>query len=273
MCFLHFCILCISKTLNESRQKRYTEDDICHESNTTIEKVDICPPNIEILNRRSIKKNCSRHQTCTGDRLVYHCVMNGGGLVEVCAPRSLITGRFCPYYEKGLGRVIENIRKHCITCPFQYHSDEYLKNPECIPASATKEGSSEQKSSINANITTSKPNPSGTNKGVFIVESLGENISIFSFEVIGKNSEHGLEDGSVASGENIRKQKKEKHTDQNDTYIIVSVISICFCLVLWSSLTYLFRKRLQAFCPMHKDYQKQFNDLYSGSCEPMIIKK
>lgn len=281
MCFLHFCI---SKTLNESRQKRYTEDDICHESKTTIEKVDICPQNVEILNRRSIEKNCSRHQTCTGDRLVYHCVMNGGGLVEVCAPRSLITGRFCPYYEKGLGRVIENIRKPCITCPFQYHSDEYLKNPECIPAYATKEGSSEQKSSINANITTSKPNPSGTNKGVFIVESHGENISIFSFEVIGKNSKHGLEDESVASGENIRKQEKEKHTDQNDTYIIVSVISICSCLVLLSSLTYFFRIRLKVFCSMHEDEQKhiniqkdskepQFNDLCSESCEPMIIKK
>lgn len=62
-----------------------------------------------------------------------------------------------------------------------------MLDPECIPASATKEGSSEQKSSINANITTSKPNPSGTNKGVFIVESLGENISIFSFEVSNLN--------------------------------------------------------------------------------------
>lgn len=68
--------------------------DICHESLTTIEKVDICPQNIEILNRRSIKKNCSRYQSCTEDQLVYHCVMNGGGLVEVCAPRSLITGTY-----------------------------------------------------------------------------------------------------------------------------------------------------------------------------------
>lgn len=76
--------------LNDSLQ----QDDTCHESKTTIEKVDNCPQNIEILNRRSIKKNCSRHQTCTGDRLVYHCVMNGGGLVEVCAPRSLITGTY-----------------------------------------------------------------------------------------------------------------------------------------------------------------------------------
>lgn len=76
--------------MNDSLQ----QDDICLESQTTIEKVDICPQNIEILNRRLIEKNCSRHQPCTGDPLVYHCVMNGGGLVEVCAPRSLITGTY-----------------------------------------------------------------------------------------------------------------------------------------------------------------------------------
>lgn len=283
MCFLHACI---SRTLNESRQKRYTEDDTCHESKTTIEKVDNCPQNIEILNRRSIKKNCSRHQTCTGDRLVYHCVMNGGGLVEVCAPRSLITGRFCPYYETGLGRVIENTRKRCIMCPFQYQSDEYLKNKECIPASLTKEGSSGQSSSINANITTPKPNPSNTNKGISIAEDLGKTDFIFTVKDLGKNTKYGLNDESVASGEDLRNEDTEKHTDQNDTDIIVLVvvISICCCLVFWISLTCFFRKRLKTFCSMHEDGQKhiniqkdskeaQFNDLCSGSCEPMIIKK
>lgn len=240
MCFLHACI---SKTLTDSRQKRYTEDDICLESQTTIEKVDICPQNIEILNRRLIEKNCSRHQPCTGDPLVYHCVMNGGGLVEVCAPRSLITGRFCPYYEQRLGRVIENSGKRCIMCPFQYHSDKYLNNSECIPASVTKENSSGQRSSINSNMTTSKPNPSSANKGISIVEGLGKKNSNFTFEVLGNNTEYGLNDESVASGEDLR--------TQDNTYILVlvAVSSICFVLVLGTSLNCYFRKRLK----MHED--------------------
>lgn len=66
--------------------------DACQESETTIERVNVCPENIETFNKRSIKKNCSRYQTCSGHHLFYHCVMNGGGLVEVCAPRSPITG-------------------------------------------------------------------------------------------------------------------------------------------------------------------------------------
>lgn len=282
ICFLHACI---SRTLDENRQKRYSEADICHESHTTIEKVDICPQNIEILNRRSIKKNCSRYQSCTEDQLVYHCVMNGGGLVEVCAPRSLITGRFCPYYETGLGRVIENTRRRCIMCPFQYHSDEYMK--KCIPANVIKEGSSGQSSSINANIATPKPNPSSSKNGIFIGEGLETQDSMFSFEVLGKRTEYGLNDESVASGEDLRnRQDTEKHTGQNDTYITVlgAVISICFCLVLCISLICFFRKRLKTFCSMHEDGQKhnyiqkdsrapQDNDLCYESCEPMMLKK
>lgn len=267
MCFLH---VCISRTLTDSRQKRYTEADICYESRTTIEKVDICPQHIEKLNRRSIKKNCSRHQSCTDDPLVYHCVTNGGGLVEVCAPRSLITGRFCPYYEKGLGRVIENKRKRCIMCPFQYHSDGYFKNSECIPASVAKEGSSGQSSSINVNITTPKPHPSSTNKGISIVEGLGKHDSIFPFEVVGKHTEYGFNDESVASGTDLRnRQDTEKHTDQNDTDIIVLVvvISICSCLVLGISLICFFR--VKTVCLMFKGGQKHIN-IHKDLKEPQV---
>lgn len=277
MCFLH---VCISLTLNASRPKRYTKDDICHESQTTIEKVDVCPENIETLNKRSIKKNCSRYQTCSGYQLVYHCVMNGGGLVEVCAPRSQITGRFCPYYERGLGRVIENPRIRCIMCPFQYQSDEYLKISECVPAFVTNEDSSGKSSPINANITEPKDKPSSTNKGISIVEGLEKKDSNFTSEVLVKDIEYDLQDESVASGENMRKQ--EKH--QSDIIVSVVVFSICSCLVLGISLTYFFRKRETTFCSMHEDRlehinnqkdskEPQFNDLCPESCEPMIIKR
>lgn len=70
------------------------QDDICYESQTTIEKVNVCPKDIETINTRSNKKNCSRYQKCDGHELVYHCVINGGGPVEVCAPRRHITGTY-----------------------------------------------------------------------------------------------------------------------------------------------------------------------------------
>lgn len=43
-----------------------------------------------------------------------------------------------------------------------------MLDSECLPASVTKEGSSGQSSSINANITTPRPNPTSTNKGFFV---------------------------------------------------------------------------------------------------------
>lgn len=58
-----------------------------------------------------------------------------------------------------------------------------MLDKECIPASLTKEGSSGQSSSINANITTPKPNPSNTNKGISIAEDLGKTDFIFTVKV------------------------------------------------------------------------------------------
>lgn len=244
MCFLHACI---SKTLNDSRQKRYTEDDICHESQTTVKKVDVCPENNETLNKRSIEKNCSRYQTCSEHHLVYHCIMNGGGLVEVCAPRSLITGRVCPYYDNALGRVIEDTRKRCTKCPFQYQSDEYLKNSECVPASVTNEDSNGQSYSINAS----------TNKGIPFVECLRKNYSSIYLKVLCRISEYGLKNESVASGENMRTRDREKNTDQNDTYttVLLVVISICgfFVFGIYLTCSWFFRKNLNTCCLKHED--------------------
>lgn len=58
-----------------------------------------------------------------------------------------------------------------------------MLHSECIPANVTKEGSSGQSSSINANIATPKPNPSSSKNGIFIGEGLETQDSMFSFEV------------------------------------------------------------------------------------------
>lgn len=282
MCFLP---LCNSKTLNASRPNRSTEDGICYESQTTIEKVNVCPKDIETINRRSNTKNCSRYQTCDGHELVYHCVMNGGGPVEVCAPRRHITGRFCPYYENGLGRVIEDTRIQCIKCPFQYQSDEYFKNSECVPASVTNEGSSEQTSTISANIIETKKKSNSTNNGPSFSEGqeIKDSNSIIQFELI--ENVYRLKNESVASGENVQnKEDGKKCTDQSVTCIVVPVVVISICTGLGILLYYYFRKRLTTFCTIHEDGLKhnnirenslepQFNDQCHRSCEPMLIKK
>lgn len=106
-----------------------------------------CPPDIDTFKERSNKKNCESHLPCGGKPLVYHCVPFDGKLVEVCAPRSLITGRCCTFYNLRLGRVIEDFNRQCSSCPFQYNSDECTKNPECSESIGTNEDLSEQPSS------------------------------------------------------------------------------------------------------------------------------
>lgn len=152
LCFLQ---VCISKTLNSGRQKRYLEDDICLESKKTLEKVSTCPTNDNAFKERSEKKNCNTLSTCAGESLFYHCVISEGMLVEVCSPRTLITGRCCPFYNEKLGRVIEDYNTLCSKCPYQYTSDQCVNNSECVKTEI-KYDLSEQ-TTIN-NMTTSTPN-------------------------------------------------------------------------------------------------------------------
>lgn len=129
--FLCFPQVCIS-TLNSGRQKRYKEGDICLESMKTLEKVSTCPTNDNAFKERSEKKNCNTLPSCAGKPLVYHCVISEGMLIEVCSPMALITGRCCPFYNWKLGRVIEDFENRCQECPFQYRSDQYINNSECV---------------------------------------------------------------------------------------------------------------------------------------------
>lgn len=125
LCFLHACI---SKTLNIGREKRYTEEDICLESKDTVEEVKECPNGSTTFIERSSKKNCRRYPKCAGESLAYHCVRSGESLVEVCAPITTIIGRCCAYYDRSLGRVIEDFKNRCSLCPFQYQSDKCFES-------------------------------------------------------------------------------------------------------------------------------------------------
>lgn len=72
--------------------KFYQQDDICLESKKTLEKVTKCPTDDNTFKERSQKKNCNKLSHCAGELLVFHCVISEGEIVEVCAPRTLITG-------------------------------------------------------------------------------------------------------------------------------------------------------------------------------------
>eukprot|EP00105_Crassostrea_gigas_P022630 XP_011442218.1 PREDICTED: uncharacterized protein LOC105338688 [Crassostrea gigas] len=122
----------ISGILYIGRQKRYSEDDICLESRKTVAKASDCPTDIETMKERSKNKNCSRYPTCVGKPLAYHCVISNRILVEVCAPRNQITGRCCPMYNEELGMVIEDYKRPCSKCPFQYQSDDFNNSKECL---------------------------------------------------------------------------------------------------------------------------------------------
>lgn len=110
----------------------YTKEDICNHSKNTLEKVSTCPGNDTAFKMRSERKACHSYPTCQDKQLVYHCTRYEEGLVEVCAPRSNITGKCCTYFERGLGKVMEDNTKNCSECPFKYNSDESSKFSECV---------------------------------------------------------------------------------------------------------------------------------------------
>lgn len=166
-CVLH---LCISSTfIITDRQKRYEEGFFCQESQKTVEIVNKCPQNDMKFEVQSIIKQCNRYPACNGKQLVYHCVRSGEMLVEVCAPRHTITGRCCPVYNKILGRVIEDYNKRCSKCPFQYGSDECVKNEECV-----KLENKEQVSNVTSEDNNTKQDPENNmNPAVIIPIVLG----------------------------------------------------------------------------------------------------
>lgn len=70
----------------------YQQNDVCLESMKTLKEVNDCPTNDKEFKERSENKNCNPLLTCGGQPLFYHCVRSEGMLVEVCAPKTQITG-------------------------------------------------------------------------------------------------------------------------------------------------------------------------------------
>ncbi|XP_078334640.1 uncharacterized protein LOC144625901 isoform X2 [Crassostrea virginica] len=109
------------------------------------------------------KKQCYRFPTCQNEPLVYHCVRFSSKLVEVCAPRGLITGGCCALFDDGLGRVVADFYNQCTECPFRYFSNETLLYSSCvrrtlIPTFKTKMHSKEDAKRENNSISTEKHN-------------------------------------------------------------------------------------------------------------------
>lgn len=132
------CVLLISfaSGLAAHREKRFTKDDICHETHSTLEFVAMCPDSEPLKLKHSKKKQCDSFPACNGETLVYHCVRYRERLVEVCAPRHVITGKCCALYDDGLGRVVEDYSRPCSECSFKYQSDDALNYPKCLKTSS-----------------------------------------------------------------------------------------------------------------------------------------
>lgn len=122
-------------------------------------KVNYCPQNDTSLKERSNNKHCSRYPKCSGQQLVYHCVVSDIWIVEVCAPRNFITGHCCSIFDNTIGRVIEDYSNQCTTCPFQYNSDDSFKYGECFPPKRKKQGGNMITPSSNNTSAQDKGNP------------------------------------------------------------------------------------------------------------------
>uniref|UniRef100_A0A8W8JJG0 Uncharacterized protein n=1 Tax=Magallana gigas TaxID=29159 RepID=A0A8W8JJG0_MAGGI len=112
--------------------KRFTQEEICHGTNITINVVQKCPENAKTVQMRIIERKCYQYPKCDGEVLVYHCTRFLNNLIEVCSPNGLITGHCCTQFDEGVGRVIEDYSTSCSECPFKYHSNDSSKFSSCI---------------------------------------------------------------------------------------------------------------------------------------------
>lgn len=133
---LYFIMLWLSlqcvRTTSNHRLKRLTEEDVCKETNKTIERLENFPVSYTIFQERMQQKKCDNLPKCNGEVLVYHCVRYKDDLVEVCAPRRLITGSYCAVFDIGIGRVIEDFSRPCSECPFKYPSADAMNYSSCM---------------------------------------------------------------------------------------------------------------------------------------------
>lgn len=133
---LYFLMLFLNlqdvRTMNVRRLRIITKEDVCKETNKTIKVLKSLPENYTVSREQMQKNVCDNLPKCNGEQLIYHCVRHKAYLVEVCAPRRLITGSYCPVFDNGIGRVIEDFSRPCSECPFKYQSADALKYSSCM---------------------------------------------------------------------------------------------------------------------------------------------
>lgn len=133
ICFITF-ILGLQPEMASTmpRQRRFTNGDICNETNETLRMVTLCPSSNTFLQRSSYEKMCNHLPQCRGEQLVYHCTRYKEGFAEVCAPQYNITGYCCTVFDDGVGRVVEDFSRPCSECLFKYPSNDSVKYKQCI---------------------------------------------------------------------------------------------------------------------------------------------
>lgn len=127
-----FLIVYTFRSIDMVRQKRFSKEQVCHGTNTTLGVVERCPENETMVQESSKKKMCEKYPKCLGEPLVYHCVRTKDNLVEVCAPSDPIVGSCCSVFDMGIGRVVEDYTSLCTECPFLYQSNDFLNCSACV---------------------------------------------------------------------------------------------------------------------------------------------
>lgn len=118
-------------TTNSRRWRGNEVGNTCIDTIKTLQKVDSCPEKDTNYQERSKEKKCDSYPQCEGEPLTYHCARYKEYLVEVCTPTGFIRGKCCAMYEDGIGRVIEDYSRECVSCPFKYRSNDSFKYTEC----------------------------------------------------------------------------------------------------------------------------------------------
>lgn len=231
--FLTVVKLILTFAFVEAIEKRYTKEDICSETNNTLEEVNACPENESALNKRSQAKMCETYPKCQGETLFYHCVrINEHTLVEVCAPNHTVIGKHCPVFEKGLGRVVDDYNSYCSKCPTGYDSYHAPIYSECVQ---TRKVSTFQ---------------TFTSQNVEDVDTSGSSPPMVNTSV-------GTEtDGNLAESDKKSMNATQQTMLEEYTVIILGIILPICSMLLCALGIYVYRKRKRAYSSISPDSPK-----------------
>ncbi|XP_061192247.1 uncharacterized protein LOC133200472 [Saccostrea echinata] len=113
-------------------QMRFTKEDVCKEALKKVNPVESCPSDKISIQERSRILNCKDiRDSCSSEELVFHCVSSGDKIVEVCAPRYYLDGKYCFKFDEETGRVIPDYQVFCQECPFQHYSNDSVTYTTC----------------------------------------------------------------------------------------------------------------------------------------------